>query len=152
VPPKRVWQRCPNCDFRADVSVQVAGALVRCGHCGVRFEVKRASGPDLPARPSDETAPVPACAAGPGGAPRDVADDRLRWEELAAVGNPNAVSRAPEPGAAPAPKPMPHLDGFALHEQLGQGGMGEVYRATRLVDARPVAVKVLSATLAVVPD
>ena len=146
VRPNRVWQRCPNCDFRSDVSVQVAGALARCAHCGVRFEVQRSSEPD-PYRDllaSDEP-PAAECRR---------ADDRVRWEELAAVGNPNPVSHAgpPElPHPAPA-KPMPHLEGFALHEQLGQGGMGEVFRATRLSDARPVAVKVLSAALAVVPD
>jgi hypothetical protein len=48
---KRAVQRCPNCDIRCDVSLFVDGSLARCGHCGVRFEVKREqSGPPPPVR------------------------------------------------------------------------------------------------------
>ena len=47
---------------------------------------------------------------------------------------------------------MPEIAGFALHERLGQGGMGEVFRATRESDGRELAVKVLSEALAAVPD
>jgi len=157
-PTQGAFQRCPNCEARADVSAHVAGALVRCARCGVRFEVRR-EGPSWPVRPRTP-------------------DDGMVWDELAAVGNPNSVPadpsrtapdpdpvaapadrRAPEaaphaaPGAEPPrPPPWPQLEGFALHDRIGQGGMGEVYRATRLADARPVAVKVLSASLAAVPD
>jgi Protein kinase domain len=151
-PLQGAFQRCPNCEARADVSAHVAGALVRCVRCGVRFEVRRgeASWPVRPRTP----------------------DDGMVWDELAAVGNPNSIApqtpgtsheidavepqavepapfRAAEP---PRPPPFPQLEGFALHDRIGQGGMGEVYRATRLADARPVAVKVLSASLAAVPD
>jgi predicted Zn finger-like uncharacterized protein len=148
-PTGAVVQRCPNCEARHDVSAHVRGALVRCSRCGVRFEVHR----------HESSLPVQA----------RTPDDPLLWEEMAAVGNPNALWRdgaAEGDGAAPssetegrtvaetppAPVPFPQLEGFALHERLGQGGMGEVYRATRLSDCRPVAVKVLSAALAAVPD
>jgi serine/threonine-protein kinase len=142
--PTGAVQRCPNCEARHDVSAHVGGALLRCSRCGVRFEVRR----------QDSSLPVRA----------HTPDDRLLWEEVAAVGNPNpvsneavaddpAVTQAPTPAPAPtAVVPFPQLEGFALHERLGQGGMGEVYRATRLSDCRPVAVKVLSAALAAVPD
>ncbi|TMB27262.1 MAG: hypothetical protein E6J62_19685 [Deltaproteobacteria bacterium] len=135
----RVFQRCPNCDLRTDVSLHVAGALIRCVHCNVRFQVER---------------PRPEATLHP-----HAPDDPTAWEELAAVGNPNPLSTpkgktppAP-PGSAPnQPKPMPRIEGFVLHERLGQGGMGEVFRATRESDGRELAVKVLSESLAAVPD
>src|SRR5260221_7561796 len=45
LPQKRALQRCPNCEVRCDVSLFVDGALARCGHCGVRFEVLREKTP-----------------------------------------------------------------------------------------------------------
>ena len=106
LPQKRAIQRCPNCDIRCDVSLFVEGALARCGHCGVRFEVRR--------------------------------DD----------------SKPPPPPEEPAKKDsqFPALEGFVVHERIGQGGMGEVFRCTRVSDQRPVAVKILTPQMAAVPD
>jgi serine/threonine-protein kinase len=92
---------------RCDVSCFVDGALARCGHCGVRFEVQRSKPP--PAAPDTQPAP-------------------------------------------PDGKPFPTLEGYAVHQRIGQGGMGEVFRCTRLSDQRPVAVKILTPEMAAVPD
>jgi serine/threonine-protein kinase len=40
------------------------------------------------------------------------------------------------------------IGGYHLHEKLGEGGMGAVYRATRLADGVEVAIKVLSKRVA----
>ena len=108
LPQKRALQRCPNCEVRCDVSCFVDGALARCGHCGVRFEVQR------------EKTPAP------------------------------PVLAVPEP--KPVEGPLPVLDGFVVHERIGQGGMGEVFRCTRASDQRNVAVKILTPQMAAVPD
>src|SRR5205085_8416640 len=54
--------------------------------------------------------------------------------------------------APPDGKPFPTLEGFAVHQRIGQGGMGEVFRCTRVSDQRPVAVKILTPEMAAVPD
>jgi eukaryotic-like serine/threonine-protein kinase len=108
LPQKRALQRCPNCEVRCDVSCFVDGALARCGHCGVRFEVRR------------EKTPAP------------------------------PVRAVPEP--KPPEVPFPALDGFVVHERIGQGGMGEVFRCTRVSDQLAVAVKILTPQMAAVPD
>jgi eukaryotic-like serine/threonine-protein kinase len=68
---------------------------------------------------------------------------------------------SPAPPAAPQPQPplpkaqeppFPSLDGFAIQERIGQGGMGEVFRCTRASDQVPVAVKILTPQMAAVPD
>src|SRR2546423_7972160 len=105
LPQKRAIQRCPNCDIRCDVSLFVEGALARCGHCGVRFEVRR-----------DDSKPPP---------PEEPAKKDSQF---------------------------PALEGFVVHERIGQGGMGEVFRCTRVSDQRPVAVKILTPQMAAVPD
>ena len=117
-PRKRAVQRCPNCDIRCDVSLFVAGSLARCGHCNVRFEVKR----------EDSNPPAP---------------------------QPATAQRPPPPAPVETPvkfEPCPQLDGFIVHERIGQGGMGEVYRCTRMSDKTPVAVKILTPQMAAVPD
>ncbi|MGE5047858.1 MAG: serine/threonine-protein kinase [Deltaproteobacteria bacterium] len=64
--------------------------------------------------------------------------------------------RTPEPPAQQTPQApggsFPRLDGFLVHERIGQGGMGEVFRCTRNSDGLPVAVKILTPQMAAVPD
>jgi serine/threonine-protein kinase len=91
------------------VSCFVDGALARCGHCGVRFEVRRSSPPPPP-------------------------------------------PEAKKPPPPPDDKPFPTLEGFQVQQRLGQGGMGEVFRCSRVSDGRAVAVKILTAEMAAVPD
>ncbi len=68
----------------------------------------------------------------------------------------SAPPAQPPPPAQPqekAPEPyLPTLDGFTVHERIGQGGMGEVFRCTRASDQSPVAVKILTPQMAAVPD
>ncbi len=158
--PIKAVQRCPNCEARADVSFYVAGAHVRCSRCGVRFEVQRQGPPAVEVHrraPPLPPAPPPKKLAEPSPS-LDAALDKalaqaqpeadLKAVPVAQKGQ--AAVRAPPPG--PGARDLPHLEGFAVHERLGQGGMGEVFRCTRLADGRALAVKVLSASLAAVPD
>jgi serine/threonine-protein kinase len=123
-------QRCPNCEARADVSAYVAGQLLRCHRCNVRFEVRRADAGEA------RRTPQPRAPAVPGPPPAE----------------PDHVWMRSPPAAPAALLPLPAIDGFLLEERIGQGGMGEVFRAVRKADGRPVAIKVLGASLAVVPD
>ena len=67
-----------------------------------------------------------------------------------AAANPPPEQKAP---VEPTPeKPLPAMEGFAVHERIGQGGMGEVFKCTRLSDRQVVAVKVLTPQMAAVPD
>lgn len=158
--PVRALQRCPNCEARVDVSLFVAGARVRCARCHMRFEVQR------PADPPRKKTPPPPAAEG-FAEQKTVPSDRhhaqeaqqqvdaswqLPAEQKPAAAKPAAAAPRPPPPAPPPPAPFPHLEGFAVHERVGQGGMGEVFRCTALRDGKPVAVKVLGASLAVVPD
>src|SRR6202140_1299280 len=143
-----VVQRCPNCEARADVSAYVAGQLLRCSRCNVRFEVRRTE-------PETRRTPVPA----PGlqHAPPDHVwmppePSMVRPENRGAAAAPaQPAGQAQAAPAAPQP-PFPVIDGYLLQEQIGHGGMGEVFRAIRREDQRVVAIKVLGASLAVVPD
>src|SRR5947209_15382479 len=73
----------------------------------------------------------------------------VRFEVQREDSNPPAPKRAapPTPPAAESSvkfEACPVLDGFIVHERIGQGGMGEVYRCTRMSDKVPVAVKILT--------
>src|SRR5256885_2365137 len=100
-PKKRATQRCPNCELKLDVSLYVDGSLARCGRCGVRFTVSR-----------DDSKPPPAPA-------------------LPQRRQPPAQRLGEQQQPAAEQKPLPIIEGFLVHERLGQGGMGEVFNCTR---------------------
>ena len=64
---------------------------------------------------------------------------------LAAIEDMNDSTRPM--GSSPTGFPH-HLGDFCLHERIGSGGMGSVYRATQVSLNRDVALKILSPTLA----
>jgi len=73
----------------------------------------------------------------------------VRFEVQRPKSTPAAISQP----QAKAPEPaFPQLEGFVVHERIGQGGMGEVFRCTRISDQVPVAVKILTPQMAAVPD
>ncbi len=45
-----------------------------------------------------------------------------------------------------------NIDGYEVHELIGGGGMGEVYRATRLADHEVVAIKIVAGRLTRDPE
>lgn len=66
--------------------------------------------------------------------------------ELAADGAGLVVERQPYRPAHPDPRaPLPFTD-YLIHQHLGTGGMGKVYRATQRSLGRPVAIKSLLRT------
>ncbi len=151
--PIKAVQRCPNCEVRADVSFYVAGAFVRCSRCGVRFAVERQHAAPVVevhrrAQPLAQKVRAGSSldAALDAALANAVPDAALAAVPVAQEGQ-NEV-QVPGPGEPP----LPHIDGFVVQQRLGQGGMGEVFRCTRLGDGRQLAVKVLSASLAAVPD
>lgn len=59
------------------------------------------------------------------------------------------LSQLPHPTSPPRPMSLAgakeiHIQGYAVHEQLGKGDLGTVYRATRLVTGENCAMKVIS--------
>src|SRR6266478_307267 len=46
-----------------------------------------------------------------------------------------------------APKQTWEIPGYDIHDKIGEGGMGQVYRATQLSLHRPVAIKILNPSL-----
>lgn len=47
---------------------------------------------------------------------------------------------------------LPRIGAYTLFEKIGEGGMGEVYRATHDLLARPAAVKILKKEVSISPD
>lgn len=56
---------------------------------------------------------------------------------------PRATSTAPDPSPLVHDGVRPHIDGYELHDPIGEGGMGVVWRAVQLSTHRPVALKLL---------
>ena len=120
-------QACPNCFRRHDVSVYVSGQKLSCA-CGIRFEVVHTelkAAPDKPAPASPKAFSLP---------PKQ----------------PQPLSAQQQTRVAPL-KP-PDIDGYALLEMVGQGGMGEVWRAEQISLKRPVAIKLLPTSYENTPE
>ncbi len=72
------------------------------------------------------------------------ADDlRVQFELRPLVDGPFAPTPS-GPAALPSPADRPHVPGYDLHEEIGRGGWGVVYRATHRRLGRAVAVKVVA--------
>jgi len=122
-------QQCPACGTLHDVGVYVTGKRIRCKSCGLHFTVER---------------------------PESLIAARVGRQVAAAAARP----ARPAPAPAPAPRPAAAADetspvagglsipGFEIHEMLGKGGMGRVYRARQVSLDRWVAIKILNEDLA----
>ena len=170
--PLRPQQQCPICRQWVDVSVYVTGQRVRC-RCGIHFMVQRddvrqpisrvrldaprppptprpkcvarderfefRAQPTPKARPEPKTLPETAC--------EPVTEPERAPCPPPLPGSPQEV-RPPIPEVTGPAAPTPVFQGYDLVERLGQGGMGEVWKARRRSDGLVVAIKVLSAELA----
>ena len=174
----RPQQQCPICGQWVDVSVYVTGqrARCRCGiHFVVRRDDVRqpVPRPESPSPAQQRRPPQPQPLAPAALAPPH-AEERPEAPTLpeTPAGDLSAPEiRSPSPMPPPMPTPMqkprvapaaamasadvtgpaaprPVFEGYELVERLGQGGMGEVWKARRSGDGLLVAIKVLSAELA----
>lgn len=142
-----ITQDCPNCAHTEDVSVYVSGQKVRCGRCGIHFEVARKDSSMIDQRKA-------------AGAPSSVSVDAAETERTYVRPRDSTARMRPErpPGAsgeqktAMYPVPTMQIPGFTLIELLGRGGMGEVWRAEQKSLSRQVAIKLLPQHLSKDPE
>lgn len=119
-------QRCPACGTLHDVGVYVTGKRVRCRACGLHFTVERPES-IIAARAGRRVA---AAAAGRAGNAAPVQQSAVAVADTSPVGSGLTIP------------------GFEIHEMLGKGGMGRVYRARQVSLDRWVAIKILNEDLA----
>lgn len=148
-------QPCPFCGQMVDVSAYVTGQRARC-RCGMGFIVRRQAVPQaetatIPEEPSERTTDPAHFSATPGD-PSGVQIQRLAGSKTPPPRQPPAAPPPlrEQPAAQHSPavtKPaaaLPVFEGYSLVERLGQGGMGEVWKARRKSDGLLVAIKVLA--------
>ncbi|HSA23561.1 MAG TPA: protein kinase, partial [Myxococcota bacterium] len=163
-----VMQPCPACGAHNDVSIYVSGQKKPCSGCGLTFEVRRSEQTGgAPAEVEARPRPVRATRAQP-----PVAPQRRPVAKVVEAGAQKPAAQEPPRPAAPADRgkaaePAPRapqaaktdqgaagleIPGFDLHEVIGKGGMGKVYRAVQHSLHREVAIKVLNEDLAKHPS
>ena len=132
-------QRCPACGTLHDVSIFVSGKKVKCSSCGLHFVVQR---------PESMIAPAGAEVSQAGGnqavKPPEQPEAKERKPRAA-----DAIPKAPpsDGDTTPGTEGL-EIAGFEIHEMLGKGGMGRVYRARQVSLNRWVAIKILNEDLA----
>lgn len=137
-----VRTRCPKCEKSLRIDPQLMGKSVRCAGCHETFVVSSVSfagSGEFKKMPS--ATPDPRTAQVAGETPAADASLEAYATRMNSGGSAETFGGA-KPAAAPAPPPAGKLGRFELHEVLGRGGFGVVYRASdRLLD-RHVALKI----------
>jgi serine/threonine-protein kinase len=167
-------ERCPHCQaFVVDNGVTPSGTL-RCDKCGTRFsKAKRViatagiGAHDVHPALAQRLGALPAAPKPVAGDTRVLGGRAVLSAEGAAVSEPNTspgrpAARRSYDGLAGTPPPtvkppraedaLPTIPGYDVHEMIGKGAMGRVYRARHRGTGRMAAIKTLAPELAVRPD